>query len=60
MELEVGVHLLVGWVTWEVGQGKGLQVEAQEVVQMEDPLLILLVVFCLALMVAQPVPYLLV
>ena len=60
MELEVGVHLLVGWVPWEGGYGEGLQVVALEVVQMEDHLLILLVAICLALMVAQPVPYLLV
>ena len=57
VELEVGVHLLVGWVALEGGQGEGLQVVAQEVVQMEDHLSILLVVICLALMVAQPVPY---
>ena len=60
MELEVGVHLLVGWVTWEGGQGEGLQVVAQEVGKMEDHLVIPLVVICSELMVAQPVPYLLV
>ena len=53
----MGVHLRVGWVALEGGQGEGLQVVAQEVVQMEDYLSILLVVICLALMVAQPVPY---
>jgi hypothetical protein len=33
VELEVGVHLLVGWVTLEGGQGEGLQVVALMVAQ---------------------------